>query len=111
LGGGFGQAKVTMQRYTNIDGSLPHTASAVFKWAIMDRLAGRRAPNRQPFEVPHAFNNGAALRSNVSDALVTWIGHATWLVQLSGVNMVIDPIWARAISGGHAAGGYRSGDA
>jgi hypothetical protein len=70
-----------MRRYTNIDGSLPHTASAVFKWAVMDRLAGRRAPNRQPFEAPHALNDGATLRSNVSDALVTWIGHAKWLVQ------------------------------
>ncbi|MEJ2386776.1 MAG: MBL fold metallo-hydrolase, partial [Chromatiaceae bacterium] len=90
---------VTMRRYTNIDGSLPHTASAVFKWAVMDRLAGRRAPNRQPFEAPHVFNDGATLRSNVSDVLATWIGHATWLVQLAGVNMLVDPIWARTISG------------
>lgn len=88
-----------MPRYRNLDGSLPHVGSTVFRWAVMDRLSGRRSPNRQPFEVPHVANDGAALRNNVSDALVTWVGHATWLVQLAGVNMVVDPIWAKAISG------------
>jgi L-ascorbate metabolism protein UlaG (beta-lactamase superfamily) len=90
---------MTKRRYRNMDGSLPPRASVVFKWAIWDRLAGRRAPNREPFAVPRVINDGAALRRNLSDALVTWIGHATWIVQLAGINMLIDPIWARTIAG------------
>ena len=36
----------------------------------------------------------AALRENTHDATVTWIGHATLLVQLDGVNFLTDPTWA-----------------
>ena len=36
----------------------------------------------------------AALRRNRSIATVTWIGHATLLVQLDGVNFLTDPTWA-----------------
>ena len=36
----------------------------------------------------------AALRANSSQATVTWIGHSTLLVQLDGVNLLTDPIWA-----------------
>jgi N-acyl-phosphatidylethanolamine-hydrolysing phospholipase D len=34
-----------------------------------------------------------ALRDNVHEATVTWIGHATLLVQLDGVNFLTDPNW------------------
>jgi L-ascorbate metabolism protein UlaG (beta-lactamase superfamily) len=35
-----------------------------------------------------------ALRANTSRATVTWIGHATVLVQLDGMNFLTDPTWA-----------------
>jgi L-ascorbate metabolism protein UlaG (beta-lactamase superfamily) len=86
-------------RYRNLDGSIPHTMSTVFKWAVMDRLAGKRAPNTAPFDVPRVENRGEALRHNSSDPLLTWVGHATWVIQMQGVNLLVDPIWARAIGG------------
>ncbi len=39
-------------------------------------------------------NDGAALRANGTQPTVTWIGHATLLVQLDGVNILTDPIWS-----------------
>jgi L-ascorbate metabolism protein UlaG (beta-lactamase superfamily) len=86
-------------RYRNIDGSLPPGPGDVFKWAVIDRVKGARVPNRKPFDVPRIANDGAALRANDSEATVTWVGHATWLVQLAGVNMLLDPIWASSIGG------------
>ena len=59
-------------------------------------LLGRaihRAPERGPRPTP-VTNDGAALRANTAEPTVTWIGHATLLVQLDGVNILTDPIWS-----------------
>ncbi|HWM76192.1 MAG TPA: MBL fold metallo-hydrolase, partial [Methylomirabilota bacterium] len=44
-------------------------------------------------EMPREANDGAALRANGSEPTVTWIGHATVLLQLDGVNLLTDPHW------------------
>ena len=41
-------------------------------------------------------NDGAALRANGTDPTLTWIGHATFLIQLDGVNVLTDPHWGAA---------------
>ena len=38
-------------------------------------------------------NDGVTLRGVLPAPLVTWIGHATFLVQLDGVNVLTDPHW------------------
>jgi N-acyl-phosphatidylethanolamine-hydrolysing phospholipase D len=43
-------------------------------------------------------NDGAALRADSADARITWIGHATMLVQIDGVNVLTDPIWSERAS-------------
>ncbi len=45
-------------------------------------------------DLPHVTNDGRALRENSSQPTVTWIGHATLLVQLDGVNILTDPQWS-----------------
>ena len=40
---------------------------------------------------PRVANDGTALRANRQAATITWIGHATLLVQLDGVNILTDP--------------------
>jgi L-ascorbate metabolism protein UlaG (beta-lactamase superfamily) len=40
---------------------------------------------------PRVANDGSALRANQQAATITWIGHATLLVQLNGVNILTDP--------------------
>jgi L-ascorbate metabolism protein UlaG (beta-lactamase superfamily) len=44
--------------------------------------------------LPRVDNDGAALRANRDGATVTWVGHATLLVQLDGINLLTDPIWS-----------------
>ncbi len=43
-------------------------------------------------------NDGAALRANTSTPTLTWIGHATFLIQLDGVNILTDPHWGNRVS-------------
>lgn len=45
-------------------------------------------------QFPVVANDGAALRTNTGAATVTWVGHATLLVQLDGVNVLTDPHWS-----------------
>jgi L-ascorbate metabolism protein UlaG (beta-lactamase superfamily) len=60
------------------------------------RLGQARRPRGEPFEL--AANDGAALRANGTEPTVTWIGHATMLVQLEGLNVLTDPHWGRRAS-------------
>lgn len=90
-------------RFVNLDGSEPQPLSAVLKWAVVDRLLGRRrrgslgtpaprvAPDVQELRTPPGPNEPARL---------TWLGHASWLVQLDGVSLLIDPIFSTSIGPG-----------
>jgi N-acyl-phosphatidylethanolamine-hydrolysing phospholipase D len=48
--------------------------------------------------LPAVANDGAVLRQNGGEATVTWIGHATLLIQLDGVNILTDPQWSERAS-------------
>ena len=54
------------------------------------------APKRATF--PIAANDPAALRANTTAPTVTWVGHATLLVQLDGTNILTDPQWSERAS-------------
>jgi N-acyl-phosphatidylethanolamine-hydrolysing phospholipase D len=43
---------------------------------------------------PRVVNDGQWLRDNSSEASVTWVGHATFLVQMHGITFLTDPIWS-----------------
>jgi L-ascorbate metabolism protein UlaG (beta-lactamase superfamily) len=49
-------------------------------------------------DFPRVANDGRALRDNREAATVTWIGHATLLVQLDGVNVLTDPHFSERAS-------------
>ena len=48
--------------------------------------------------LPRVENDGSALRSNRTDATVTWVGHSTLLIQLDGVAILTDPQWSERAS-------------
>ena len=48
--------------------------------------------------LPAVASDLAAIRAGQGDPTVTWIGHATLLVQLDGVNVLTDPQWSRRAS-------------
>jgi N-acyl-phosphatidylethanolamine-hydrolysing phospholipase D len=51
-------------------------------------------PEYRVHPLPTVAPDTRALRENGHDATVTWVGHATLLVQLDGVNFLTDPTWA-----------------
>jgi N-acyl-phosphatidylethanolamine-hydrolysing phospholipase D len=64
------------------------------RWGFLVRrvLGGIFAPRH--IEVDRVENDGQRLRDNQGEPTVTWIGHATVLVQLDGVNVLTDPHWS-----------------
>lgn len=50
------------------------------------------------FDPPRTGNDGAILRAGGMNPSITWIGHATVLVQIEGVNILTDPQWSERAS-------------
>ncbi len=63
-----------------------------WRFVVSRVLASTFAPRTA--DLPRVPNDGAALRSNHDRATITWVGHATLLVQLDGVNLLTDPQWS-----------------
>ena len=59
-------------------------------------MATTFAPRTAAF--PRVANDGRALREHRGEPTVTWVGHATLLVQLDGVNVLTDPHWSERAS-------------
>jgi N-acyl-phosphatidylethanolamine-hydrolysing phospholipase D len=77
--------------FRNLDSSYNYTMSGRALGLV--RRAFTKEPPRGAPPRPVA-NDGAELRANGQHPTVTWVGHATLLVQLAGVNILTDPIWS-----------------
>jgi L-ascorbate metabolism protein UlaG (beta-lactamase superfamily) len=90
------------RRFVNLDGSGPQPLSSVLKWGVVDRLAGRRRRSPPRATVPRVTADAAVLARAPAPgepARLTWVGHASWLVQLDGVSLLVDPVLFDTIGG------------
>jgi L-ascorbate metabolism protein UlaG (beta-lactamase superfamily) len=98
---GFVQPRAADGRFLNLDRSEPRGLGGFLRWQ-WDRLLGRttRAPRKAP--IPRAEPDLARLRTPPGPgegARLTWIGHATWLVQLEGLSFLTDPVLSDSLPG------------
>jgi L-ascorbate metabolism protein UlaG (beta-lactamase superfamily) len=99
----FSQPRDAAGRFVNLDGSFPRGLGTVLRWALWDRITGNRriSPDRAP--IPAVAADPALLRTPPAPgepARVTWLGHATFLVQLDGVSLLTDPALLPSVAGG-----------
>jgi len=90
-------------RFVNLDGTTPQGFDALWKWAVVDKLTGRRRQSPKTAPVPEVRPDAALLATPPGPgqpARLTWLGHASWLVQLDGVSLLIDPALGDGLPGG-----------
>ncbi|HUL96310.1 MAG TPA: MBL fold metallo-hydrolase [Usitatibacter sp.] len=70
----------------------PHETKQSF-WAWQWERMQHGVPQPPPggWNIPHMRTDAAALRANGHDPTLTWIGHAAFLIQLAGRNILVDP--------------------
>jgi len=94
-------------RFINPVGELPHGGLSVRLPFFARRILGSFSD--RPGAPPAVENDGAFLRDNAehSTPTVTWVGHATLLVQMDHVTFLTDPIWSETASPVSFAGPQR----
>ncbi|MGD7024228.1 MBL fold metallo-hydrolase [Rossellomorea vietnamensis] len=86
------------KRYENLDDvSNKKTFKELMRW-----MKERRAKTKDLVtQIPHIEEKEVdKLQSNRNLNSITWIGHSTFLVQLDGLNILTDPVWARRMGAG-----------
>jgi L-ascorbate metabolism protein UlaG (beta-lactamase superfamily) len=69
----------------------------IFRWYVLDTLAGRRVRDPGGFTPPVRPNDGSPIAAAASS--LTWVGHATFVLRLGGALVATDPVWSERISG------------
>jgi N-acyl-phosphatidylethanolamine-hydrolysing phospholipase D len=68
------------------------------RWSFVVRRFVSASLSPRRFETPRIANDGAILRAGTMNPSITWVGHATVLVQMNGVNILTDPQWGERAS-------------
>lgn len=80
------------QRYANLDNIENTKTFNDFRRWQQERKKKKKDLSLQIEQAP--FKEIDKLNSNRTNASITWIGHSTFLIQMNGLNMITDPVWA-----------------
>lgn len=85
-------------RFRNIAGPLTRPGPAVTFPFFLRRIGGKI--RRRPGAPLREENDGVFLRENARHSIptVTWVGHATLLIQMGHVTFLTDPTWSKTAS-------------
>ena len=68
------------------------------KWTLVERRKNARPPDPDPATFQLGTPQFVKPRSAPDAVTLTWIGHSSFLLQLAGLNILLDPIWSQRAS-------------
>jgi N-acyl-phosphatidylethanolamine-hydrolysing phospholipase D len=78
--------------FGNNDGPLPRASFLKWQWQRLTHGLPPKPANGYQFPVDHPDTGW--IQANRSAPTMTWIGHATALLQIDGVNILTDPVFS-----------------
>lgn len=82
-----------VKKFENLDAiKNEHTFRDMYRWN-KERRKKEKDLETQIGRLDHP--QIAELRTNQSRTSITWIGHSTFLIQMDGMNILTDPVWAK----------------
>src|SRR5271156_285956 len=88
------------------DGVPPKSLREVLRW----QFGGDRKRAVWPEWAPSPFADAPPARVEGDKARVCFVGHASWMIQTEGLNILIDPVWSQRASPFSFAGPKRHND-
>jgi L-ascorbate metabolism protein UlaG (beta-lactamase superfamily) len=78
--------------FFNPNGVRPKGPGALLKWQL-----GGRSAAAWPQSYPSPFRDRPPARHDADGARIAYVGHASFLIQTRGRNLLIDPVWAAQV--------------
>ena len=94
------------RKFFDPDGVPPKTIGAALRW----QLDIRRRRSRWPYWAPSPFADTPPPQVRGAAVRLSFVGHASWLIQTGGVNILTDPMWSLRASPSPWAGPRRHND-
>ncbi|RXG93432.1 MBL fold metallo-hydrolase [Bradyrhizobium vignae] len=88
------------------DGAPPKSLREVLRW----QFDGGRQRAKWPDWAPSAHADTPPERVDGDKVRLSFVGHASWLIQAGGLNILIDPVWSMRVSPVAWAGPKRHND-
>ena len=83
-------------RFFNPHGMQPKSRRDLLRWLLDRRRRGGRA--QWPAWAPSPFVDRPPPRVEGAAWRISYVGHASWLLQTAGLNMLLDPVWSKRAS-------------
>jgi L-ascorbate metabolism protein UlaG (beta-lactamase superfamily) len=94
------------QRFHDPDGVPPKSLSDVLRW----QFGRERKRATWPVWAPSPYADTPPARVDDGKVRLSFVGHASWLIQTAGLNILVDPVWSERCSPFSFAGPKRHND-
>jgi L-ascorbate metabolism protein UlaG (beta-lactamase superfamily) len=84
------------ERFFDPHGVPPRSRGDLLRWMAHRYWGGSRA--KWPAAAPSPFSDRPPQRVDGAACRVAYVGHASWLIQTAGLNMLLDPVWSERAS-------------